>query len=264
MKYKNVTEVFNSLNEFYATLQKRSVNETFAGKETSQKKGLLSFFGTNDMETANELLLNGDAENSAKLQTVRVKTDADKYEARFKQQTERGVVGFLPCIPAYLSGQPRNMFTIKRVYQKTKIINLIVDHAIPGIISADKIIDAGAQIASAVCSLEKAGVRINLFIGISSKKNGQNLTCLVKIKNAGAPLNKLRITYPIVHPAFLRRHFSRWVETNENKISSKFVGNYGSVDNVRPDIIPDSRIVNTMDIIDGNKTCDDIVRKILS
>lgn len=262
--YKNVTEVFNSVNEFYAALQRRSVNETFSGKEDSLTKGCESFYGTSDMETANELLLNGDAENSAKLQTVRVKTNADKYVEKFKKQTDRGVVGFLPCIPAYLSGQPRNMFSIKRIYQKSKIINLIIDHAIPSTVSADKIINAGAQIASAVCSIEKSGVRVNLFIGISGKKKNQTLTCLVKIKNAGAPLNKLRITYPIVHPSFLRRHFFRWVETNNNKITPEFIHSYGSVVNVDPKIIPDSRIVNTMDIINGNKNCDDIVRKILS
>ena len=264
MKYKNVTEIFNSVNDLYAALQRRSVNETFAGKDNSLTKGREAFYGTSDMETANELLLNGDAENSAKLQTVRVKTNADKYSEKFKKQTERGVVGFLPCIPAYLSGQPRNMFSIKRVYQKTKIINLIIDQDIPGNVSADKIINAGAQIASAVCSLEKAGVRINLFVGMSTKKENQTLTLLVKIKNSGAPLNKLRITYPIVHPSFTRRHFFRWMETNENKIRSEFVKSYGNVANVDPKIIPDSRIVKTMDIIRGNKNCDDIVRKILS
>lgn len=262
MKYENVTEVFNSVNEFYAALQKRSVNETFAGNERSKDEDE-SFFGTKDMETANKLLLNGDIENSKKLQATRVNTNTEKYEAIFKKQTERGVVGFLPCIPVYLSGQPRNMFTIKKVYQKTKIINLIIEHAIPGITPVADILSAGAQIASAVCSLEKSGVRVNLFIGISGKKSTQTLTCVVKIKNAGAPLNKLRITYPIVHPSFLRRHFFRWVETNTNNIRSEFVHSYGSVEHVDPKIIPNSQMINTMDIIEGRINCDEIVRRIL-
>lgn len=264
MKYKNVTEVFNSVNEFYAALQKRSVNEIFKENQSSQLVGEKSFFGTSNMDSANELLLNGDTENSKKLQAVNVKIESNQFTERFKKQTTRSVAGFMPCIPAYLSGQPRNMFSIKKVYHKSKIINMVVGKSIPFYINADDIIIAGAKIASAICSLEKAGMRINLYIGATVETEGQKLTCLVKIKNAGAPLNKLRITYPIVNPSFFRRHYFRWMETYQGNLKKNFSRAHGRIANLDANIIPDSKTINLFEVIDKNLSHDDIVKKVLS
>lgn len=264
MKYENVTEVFNSVNEFYAALQKRSVNETFKEIQYSQRVGEESFFGTSNMDSANELLLNGDAKNSKKLQAVNVKTESNQFTERLKKQTTRSVAGFMPCIPVYLSGQPRNMFSIKNVYHKAKIINMAIGKSMPYIINADDMIIAGAKIASAICSLEKSGIRINLYIGATVEKKGQKLTCLVKIKNAGAPLNKLRITYPIVNPAFLRRHYFRWMETCQSNLKKDFSRCYGTPVNLDASIIPDSKTINLFEVIDKKLSHDDIVKKLLS
>ena len=263
MKYENVTEIFDSVNAFYSALQNRETNSTFKDKEDSDQREDGSFSGTESFEEANKLLLNGDFDNSNKLQSVRIKNNTDNYVLKYKKQIKRDVAGFMPCVPVYLSGQPRNMFAAKNVYTKTKILNIVVSSAVPGCVSSDKITNAGAQIASLVCSLEKANIRVNLYVEVKTKKANQTLTLLVKIKNAGAPLNKLRITYPIVNPSFLRRHYFRWVETNKNNIRSEFVHSYGWVVDDNKCVIKDSKVIKIMDIIEGKESCDTITKKIL-
>lgn len=262
--YKNVTEVFNSVNEFYAALQKRSVNEIFKNRQISQRVGDESFFGTKDIQSADKLLLNGDLDNSEKLQAIHINKRQTQFGTRIKKQTTRNVVGFLPCIPAYLSGQPRNMFSVKNIYEKSKIVNIAISKTVPYSVKADQMILAGAKIASVVCSLEKSGMRVNLYIGATVESEGQKITCIIKIKNSGAPLNKLMIAYPIVNPSFLRRHYFRWIETCQSDLKKKFRSNYGNVTKFDTSAINDSKSIELIDVIEKNLDCDEIIKQILS
>ena len=49
----------------------------------------------------------------------------------------------------------------------------------------------------------------------------------MQIKNWRQPSNPLKISYPLVHPSFFRRHGFRWLETAPELTDRAFIGTYG-------------------------------------
>ena len=226
-------ESFDNLQNFATTIKNRKENSVFAKHPElliSQLDGRAEKVGTSSYEEAESLLQNGDKTNLAKLKRANVKNmiQSNSYTANMLK-AQKHVCGCLPNIPLYLIGVPNNMLNFKRTPAKSKIINILVNIAVSYDITANQIIEAGANISSIIRELEKNGIRVNLYASCFANRENDYIGFVINLKKSSAPLNMLNITYPLINPSMLRRHFFRFVETIPAKISSKFVGNYGQV-----------------------------------
>lgn len=207
---KQALKRYNSIQEFYNDLQ------------SSEKKGCQSdfidfeFSGTQDIEEANKLLLEGDP------QTVDLITSETKTRPRQEARTNirTSYAGFVPNIPACLSGRPDNMFTIQRqrvATSSSKVVNMVYFVGASWHTDKDKLADAGARLLRVIKTAERNGYRCNLYVGrvsdIEINNNAKKrllASFAVKIKDSGKPLNISNIAYPLASPSFFRRHAFWW------------------------------------------------------
>lgn len=224
----NIFENFRSVNEFHRAVNTRKTNDVFARiNKNSSHDGDESFTGTKNYQEANDLLKRGDTASLKLLQKANVKRLKDN--ADFESKYKAGVVGAIPIVPAYIAGQPLNMMQKIRKQCGPAIINVVLTACFSGYTDKEEIVEYGAKALSMVKALEKKDIRVNLYIFFASEAGGQKCGALIKLKDAAAPLNALRVAYPIVNPSFLRRHLFRWLETMPNKIDRGFTYSYGSL-----------------------------------
>lgn len=225
-------ETFDTLRKFADTLNKREVNPTFKTSEyglTSQVEGSLEKYGTENFSEATNLLLNGDNANLSKLKSVNIKSISHSNDyIKNMLKAEKSVCGCLPNIPLYLIGAPNNMLNFKRVPQKSRILNLVVNASVDYRITVNQIAEAGSNIASIIKELEKNKIRVNLYIACFVKSKDDYIGTLINIKKSSSPLNMLNIAYPLINPSMLRRHFTRYIETVPVEINKRFTRGYGS------------------------------------
>lgn len=222
---KDVFERYESISDFVNALNARQVDPFYKDILISHKTGeeRAAFTGTKSFEEADDLLMNGDLETAKKMN---IKARNIKQAKGVKNTITRGPVGFVPNIPAYLSGNPNNMFSVRsQSYKSTKVINLIINNTVPYYVGGDELAEFGVNLLNVVAALESKGYRLNVYITDTSyfDKSKNTGVIVVKIKDSGKPLNVTKVAYPLANPSFSRRHFRNWIEKNGN-LKSKFYG----------------------------------------
>lgn len=125
------------------------------------------------------------------------------------------VVGCVPNVPNYLMGLPKQMMQVRTEHRHKPVIDVYVGTDIYDGIDTDEVSMAAAKIANVVTSIEKSGVRINLYtVSAIDGQDGNNYLQITKIKDSRAPLNLLNIAFPLTHRAYCRRINLRWMETH--------------------------------------------------
>lgn len=266
------TEIFDNLQSFASTLSKRDVNNTFkryVSRLSSQTEGNREYTGTSSFLEADNLINKGDNSNLSKLKSVNIKSISHSSDyAKNMLKIEKNVCGCVPNIPLYLIGTPNNMLNFKRAKAKSKVLNLVVNAAVPGNVEAYEIIEAGSNIASIIKEVEKMGIRVNLYVSFFSKSKEDYLGVLINIKKSSAPLNMLNISYPLINPSMLRRHFFRYIETAPVDINKSITTGYGQAVlfqdmlKIEPKLnrFKDSVIINIQEMI--NVSVSDMVKTI--
>lgn len=225
---KDVFERYESISEFVNTINARPVDPYYKDLMSSHKTGEYreKFTCTKSFEEADNLLMNGDLETAKKMDA---KARNIKQATGVKNTITRGPVGFVPNVPAYLSGNPNNMFFVRsQSYKSTKVINLVINSTISYDIDGDDLLTFGVRLLNIVVKLEAKGYRLNIYKSDISqyKDSGKNIgVLLVKIKDSGKPLNLTKVAYPLANPSFYRRHVFNWIEKSGNTRST----GYGAV-----------------------------------
>lgn len=222
---KDVFERYESISEFVNAMSSRPVDPFYKDILVSHETGEYrsAFTGTESFEEADDLLTNGDLETAKKMDA---KARNIKQAKGVKNTITRGPVGFVPNIPAYLSGNPNNMFSVRsQSYKSTKVVNLIINNAVPCAVEGDELAAFGVNLLNVAAALESKGYRLNVYITYASyfDKSKKNGVLVVKIKDSGKPLNLTKVAYPLANPSFSRRHCRNWTEKNGN-LKSKFYG----------------------------------------
>jgi len=244
---KDFCEQFNSVTDFFNTVENRKVNKVFENIKPMSQYCNTKSCCTKDFEEAKNLLFNGDVENFEKIKRCEIKVKPVPNEQ--KKVIQRGYSGFLPSIPLYLQNNPKCMFSLKKENVESRVINVYINNSVPYSVESGDIVRFGAAISTLINTLELNKIRINLFVVYKTTEKKQNLTLIVKIKKADAPLNKLAIAYPLINPSFLRRNFTRWIERIPIKINKDFSWWYG-----RPCYdfkAKDGIVINAIDVIKG-------------
>lgn len=117
----------------------------------------------------------------------------------------RGVCGGSPIVPAYLTGNPQSMMTLKPRKERKKI-RVFVDCAMPAVIDGDEMREAGEKIVGVLAKLD-AIVNYDLAAGcvVIDGWGDKSITGFgVTIKTAGKPFSASRVSFCLTSPAFRR------------------------------------------------------------
>lgn len=219
--YKVYMEEYNSILEFVQTINSRQQNPEITSKQS--ENGNYSFTGTHNYNEAEDLLLHGWVEESEKLNEI-LKLKALKEKS---VKNTYDVAGFQCSVPRYLQGIPTNMINQKVVTKKQKVITITKNIAYSFNVSKEKIEEESIKVLQLVNSLESQGCRVILNVMIITLKGDTIIANKVRIKNANERLNLSKVSFPLVHPSYLRRINIRWIERFEYTTKA-FNKGYGS------------------------------------
>lgn len=222
---KIIYEHFDSLGRYLETIENRKPNRVFVGHELSSREGGRSFSLTGSYEEATELARTGYKEGLDKLKAANSK--ARHMGSAPKALPVTSVVGFAPHVPNAITGVPCSMIATQKVEQKAKVISILYYMGGACHVNAKEFVEAGKNILNVIYTLELQGYRVALNVLTNFCETSERALCSVQIKHWRQPSNPLKISYPLVHPSFFRRHGFRWLETQPELSDMSFPIGYG-------------------------------------
>lgn len=216
---------FNSLTELSRFIETTPPKGVFKNATLqSQREGNESYYGTSNYQQADNLMLDGWEDGVKSVAAYMSKSNAGRRGQ--SPEIYNSFVGFAPCVPAYLSGNPLNMYNQKQAPNRKRIISITYNLAIDCSVSASQIQRAAAKLFNVIVGLEKQGVSTELYICQISAKNEELIFMSTCIKRAERPFNLLSAVYPFVNPSMLRRHGLAITERAGVR-SKKWLSGYG-------------------------------------
>ena len=160
------------------------------------------------MSEANVMLTAGYPEGVKELKTVKAKPSRNGQMEIF-----RSFQGFTPSVGDVVAGNPLNMLNARHsVKASCKVVDVVLGAAFSCEWDTVDIIKEAKKAVQAVMTAENNGYRVNLYVcfgvcNLGEKPNKDNtLNILLKIKGSNTKLDLIRVSYPVVHPSFFRRH----------------------------------------------------------
>lgn len=191
----------------------------------SEKRGKdrREFTGTYSYKEASELVRSGWPEGVRDLQKAIDVIEQGKGISPTRG-AEMDIMGPIPITGAWCAGDPECMLNPAEIIERP-VVNIIVDGCVSCRIERHQIINRGAAILALVDQLEATGVRCQIYMTIGSGritayldpenrpdvKNPHILT-VIKLKDAQDDWNLHSMSYAMVHPSMLRRHWFRVFE----------------------------------------------------
>ena len=208
---KLLINVFNSISELYNFC--RNTQRRSNAKNSSEDEDF-DFYGTDNIEEAYSLLLNGDEKSYQEISRKAKKIDINKIlgNAIKKNNNFNDIVGFQPDVPAFLKGIPTNMINNRPSKISQKILNICYNVSVSCGVSHSKIREVGTIYAKMLDILEKRGYRCNLYILSSTYYDGEYGYCLVKVKTDREPLNLKKMSFIFGNASYDRRIMFKWME----------------------------------------------------
>lgn len=263
--------VYDSIKDFTEWLDntkqtRRGANRNVAKKESDYRT---TQTGTATFAEANNLLQNGDTKLSKMIFDMSIKIKAKSNTGYTRANSiANSPQGFTPNIGAYMTGHPNNMISIRQSFKPmSKVINIVYNCSVSWMVKTNQMISAASKVACAISTLEAKGYRVNVYVGARNRSNERNApkpeaNILIKIKDAGKPLDPLRIAYPLAHPSMLRRHIFAFLERADWTMDKVYgMPRTLTSEQVRP-IIGRSVILSAMEIVESDKAMDTIVEQI--
>lgn len=269
MTKKEQLYIYDNVGDFVEWLRKTP--QTKKGAERNLSHGRReSFYKTESFEAAQELLENGDA-NLSRMIIDNVRDI--KAKAKSGHMRTNGIVsgpqGFVPNIGAYMTGHPNNMVNIRQTFKPmSKVLSFLYDITVCDSIMTNQMVSAAAKVACVISTLEAKGYRVNLYIGsgarnIHSKSKKNCAKFILKLKDAGKPLDPLRIAYPLTHPSMLRRHAIAFYERAEYVLDKHSYGCVSAVTEYEANpAIGDCVCLSAQNIISTDNSVEAIVRQV--
>lgn len=199
--YKLSIERFSSAAEITEVSNKRSVTNPNFNGDFTRDKIRSSFNGVNTWSDACELLQHGYKAIVPKLQKrIEMTARGDGLKTAFRND----VVGFAPVVPLSMIGVPNCMVNTYKKPIRNKVVNIYYDRTALGNRSTSEIENTAVKFISTLIDLEMQGYRFNLTVVKTQADSTDADMMMLKIKDANAPLDLQRMTYPLVHTSFAR------------------------------------------------------------
>lgn len=193
MKYIDFTfKPLSAMSQFIQATPPKGVFKSATLQSNDTGDHFQKFTDTATLDEANNLMLGG------------WQAGVDKVAA-YMSKNKAGRRGFAPCVPAYLSGNPLNMYNQKQAPSRKRIISITYNNTVNSGVSAEEIQQAAAKLFNVIVGLEKQGVSTELYICTIAQRDGEQIFWSTCIKQAARPFNLLSAVYPFTHPSMLRR-----------------------------------------------------------
>ena len=222
---------FNSVKEVCDFIENTPNNKI--DKCNSSELGSERFTGTKSLNEALHLLKYGDASLLKQIKATGSTTKQAKAQRRSSMEVYNSYLGFMPNVGAVLTGNPVNMYNIRRTLTKsTKVLNIIYDISTDARTPARNIQEAASKLFNYIQDKELKGYRVNLYVCLiayysstaKGYKTGKTGLFCYKIKSSNEHFDALRTAFPLCHPSSLRRIFFALYERSDAPTQ----GNYGS------------------------------------
>jgi len=220
------SESFDDIYEFCDTISSRPLNSVYAVKGSVDNTGSHtcseSFSGTSSFGEADNLMQTGYVKGANALNAIpSIFGDTDK------RKTFTSPVGFTPHIPNFVQGRPDSMINATPIRKFSQEITLIYNGTTHAGTSSNDIITNAKKVLDVVNFLEKNNYRVNLYVSFGANEGRDYNYCTIKLKDAKQPLNILKVSYPLCHTSFFRRHFFAWMETTPLIEDNAYLHGYG-------------------------------------
>lgn len=228
---------FDSLEDFWDYIDRPLDKEcTMTASETPDYSG---WSGTKNFAEARDLARFGDPKSLAKIKPLLAEIRHKVLLYAPELQPVYDVVGEIPDIGAFLSGEPEHMIRFEMQEGIKRIVRILVNGAASASVGRKEIELRGAMICAVIDSLEAHNIRAEVFYyeGISWKENGRYVhgEHLLRIKKAEEPLNFDRLGFVLTNASMLRRIIFRAQEINKDFWGCLTEG-YG-----RPESLPEDK-----------------------
>lgn len=213
---KLVFESFSTTHEFIRAVTSRPQNDKTP--DNRGREGKNEFCGGLSWDESMDALRNGLPEICKAMQSdLRKFRENGTITLGNKSVPRNYYYGSKPNVPAALAGKPKSMRQRQRQPKKVKTIRIVYDQCQNANTSAMTLKQSGTSVLCLVYALEKAGYRVKFdLLPFASQSRDECAISLINLKDFRQPLDLLKLSFPITHPAMFRRFGFTWLETVEN------------------------------------------------
>lgn len=197
---ETVYSFYESIGEFSRELDR--CNPSGSGRKASD------FNGHESYQQARENLLKGKLSVVPRANALMDKLAGDAIELS-ATQWEQSVAGFIPCVPAFLSGSPESMYRPTEVKSDRAPVRVFASVCVSAGIEADDLEKRGVAIL-ALCQKLTAIRPVELYV--YADMGGTGWACIPCIKVETSPLDLATATYATSSAGFLRQLCFVWAE----------------------------------------------------
>jgi len=219
-------DIYNDISELANVVERaeRKSSRDNSSEDTSSSD-------TNSLEEAFHFLKYGSDKFYKNIIKEQKKLNVDNLLGNVmnKQKYEKRVYGFVPDIPNYLIGNPLNMINIEKTELSHKVVNIFLNTCYPWHIKSEDVNQCGTVYLTVLDLLEKAGYRVNLYVGVATDLDDNFYYMLMKAKTDKEPMNMKKMCFPIASSSMLRRIYFKWAESCNSKKDATRHG-YGQYD----------------------------------
>ena len=211
-----VFESFPTTHEFLRAVMSRPQNNKT--HDNRGREGKNDFCGGLSWDESIDALWNGLPETCKAMQSdLRNFRENGINNLGNKSVPRNYYYGSRPNIPAALAGKPKSMRQRQRQPQKVKTIRIVYDQCQNANTSAMTLKQSGTAVLCLVYALEKSGYRVKFdLLPFASQEINECAISLINLKDFRQPLDLLKLSFPITHPAMFRRFGFTWLETVED------------------------------------------------
>lgn len=234
--YANI-ESYDSVQEYVKHVLKIDKEQEAPGGRASRKSARPSWANLSYQDTVRRATTTAEyPELIDKLEEIELPDlDSDRHDT-LRPGLQRGVVGFLPNVPAYLAGVPDNMYTRVPAKNAKRYVRVGVHLHSQCDVSAKERENYGAALLSAITALSLQGVAVELLaVDALSNRNGNAHSSWTEImvKRADQDWSPAQAAFIIGEPSFARRFGFMHIENTEC-LKANCEGGYGDGHGCRP------------------------------
>lgn len=205
---------------FYDSVQEFEKALPATGNPGSEKEK--SWAGGYSYKEARKALFQGHAESLKRAEKLMSKLEADGL-ALTQSHWERRLVGFIPCIPSFISGAPDCMYMQCDKPSDAAPIRVFTCLSVSAELEADEVMARGCAIL-ALCRKLQAIRPVELYVyGFHNGNAANNYTAIPVIKLETNPLDLTIASYVLGHTSMVRQLTMAWAHQRGYDGSFAFV-----------------------------------------
>tara|TARA_R110000824_G_scaffold101576_3_gene241260 strand:+ start:1565 stop:2374 length:810 start_codon:yes stop_codon:yes gene_type:complete len=199
---------FDSVSEFAEYVDKLPHSDY----DTSQAKRAASWCTMDYADTMARAKRGGDFPEGAQA-LAEVDMDLSGDDGAQKLGLRRNVVGFMPDVPAYLSGEPLNMLEARPIANPKKFIKVGFHPHQVSYVTTQQVLNRGRAVLAVLDALALEGFAIELWmVDVNDSSDSQ---CVTKVKDSDTPWNADSAAFFLADASFARRLLFRFLEGHD-------------------------------------------------